>query len=70
MKKSIFILLGLQCIVSACQKSLLNQNMVIYEERCRAEGLEKGSAFFSQCVQRHFYIDEDKIDAEKYIIGR
>ena len=66
MKKSVFVLISLGYVVSACQKPLLNQNKIIYEKRCFDEGLEKGSVFFSQCVQRHFYVDEDKLNEEKY----
>lgn len=66
MKKNIFMLMGLGCVVSACQKTLLTENKQNYEKKCLAEGLEKGSVFFSQCVQRQFYVDEDRLNEEKY----
>ncbi len=65
-----FIVLTLSMSVfflSGCRENLLNQNKKTYEEKCLAEGFDKGSIFFSQCVQKLFYKDEDKYNAEKLL---
>lgn len=53
--------------LSGCRETLLTQNKKTYEEKCLAEGFDKGSIFFSQCVQKLFYKDEDKYNAEKLL---